>query len=515
MKIKNTHVASFAIAALMNVSVSYSATFDWTGAANSNFTEGGNWSQNSWDQWSDYRFGGTPTNASATINSYFGMNSISLVSGLTSDITINSSASNPVIMGVGVTGNSSALISIAADSRNLTINGDYISASAVTWDVGSGRTLTLNGPLNNWFNPAALIKNGAGTALLTAGNGYTGTTTINGGTLILQGGGGQGTNYNGGSIAINGASTLRITGERYNFSGDTIAFDSNGGGTINAIASGAGGMVFMGGNTFQTNGGAQNVISGTRIGAENQGLNLNGQTATFAVVSGTDAVSDLKITGTLWNGGNVIKTGNGILEMAADQQYVGTTTVSGGTLLINGNVSTSTLTTVQAGATIGGTGAIGALTVNNGGFINPGNSPGILTVNGDFTHQGTLVAEITGTTAGGQYDQLIVNGEIALSGALDLQISGTSSYQLNDTIFLILNDGADAINGTFSNYSEGATVGNFGGFDWMITYFANGDSLGAPSFIGGNDVALRAIPEPSAALLGGLGVLGLLRRRRR
>ncbi|MEN9991823.1 MAG: hypothetical protein RLZZ224_1525, partial [Verrucomicrobiota bacterium] len=35
------------------------------------------------------------------------------------------------------------------------------------------------------------------------------------------------------------------------------------------------------------------------------------------------------------------------------------------------------------------------------------------------------------------------------------------------------------------------------------------------SFTGGNDVALRAIPEPSAALLGGLSALALLRRRRR
>ncbi|MEN9990618.1 MAG: hypothetical protein RLZZ224_320, partial [Verrucomicrobiota bacterium] len=87
-----------------------------------------------------------------------------------------------------------------------------------------------------------------------------------------------------------------------------------------------------------------------------------------------------------------------------------------------------------------------------------------------------------------------------------------TGYVLNSMIFLILNDSDDAVTGTFSNYAQGANVGNFGGFDWVISYTAN--STG-PAFTGGNDVALMAIPEPSAALLGGLGALGLLRRRRK
>jgi hypothetical protein len=50
---------------------------------------------------------------------------------------------------------------------------------------------------------------------------------------------------------------------------------------------------------------------------------------------------------------------------------------------------------------------------------------------------------------------------------------------------------------------------------WKLTYLANNTGLNAGSFIGGNDVALMAVPEPDAALLfGGLGMLALLRRRR-
>lgn len=839
MKLKKTFVATMAITSLLKISTAHAATFDWTGNFSENFTEAGNWSQGSWEQWNDYRFGGTPTRSSMTLNTYFGINSIILASGLTSDIVINSSDTNPLIMGIGVNGNPSALISIASDSRDLTINGQYIAASAVTWDVGAGRTLTLNGALNNWFSPSALIKNGAGTATLTqmgnytggttvnggtlnladadwvtgqpwngsgatgtitvgagatlstsagvtqiknglvlnggtvssrgntygfgndtwgnlvlssdisAGNSssstisseirlegnrtisvgsgsnltisggiaisplggspgitktgdgiltlsgansyngatninggtlilqnsynssgfvisagstldlnvasgnrdlasttfsgagsliktgsgsviwggssatfalgagsmidvregvfgggsnanenwtnnlsglnvasgatfngveanvrvdaltgsgtitsgypgagyqnftfgvndgsgnfsgtladsdsasanfvkegtgtqtlsgvnsYTGTTTINGGTLVLQGSGGGGTNYTGGNININGASTLRITGERYNFAGEVISFNSTGGGTIDALASGAGGTVFTGDNTIATNGGAQNVLSGVRVGAQNQGLNLNGQTVTFNVASGTDEQSDLKVTGTLWNSGNVIKTGDGRLELTGEQQYVGTTTVSGGSLIINGNISTSTLTTVETGATIAGSGTTGALTVNAGAFINPGNSPGILNT-GDYSQAGTLIAEINGITAGTQHDQLNVTGSVTLSGALSLDtLNAGIDYVLNDVIFLILNDDSDAVAGAFSNYSEGATVGSFGGFEWIISYQADYDSN---RFFNGNDVALRAVPEPSAALLGGLGALALLRRRRK
>ena len=41
-----------------------------------------------------------------------------------------------------------------------------------------------------------------------------------------------------------------------------------------------------------------------------------------------------------------------------------------------------------------------------------------------------------------------------------------------------------------------------------------GSFNGTSSSTGGNDLAIQAIPEPGATLLGGLGLLMLLRRRR-
>ena len=198
------------------------------------------------------------------------------------------------------------------------------------------------------------------------------------------------------------------------------------------------------------------------------------------------------------------------MKLTGQNTYTGATNVTAGTLVVNGNISSSSLTTVASGATIGGSGTVGALTVSSGASINPGNSPGTLNVVGNYTQEGTLIAEITGLAAGTEHDQVNVTGTVTLSGLLSIQASGSPSYQSGDMIFLILNDGTDAIVGNFSNFSEGATA-TFGGFDWTITYQADSTLT---SFTGGNDVAFRAIPEPSAALLGGLSLLALLRRRR-
>ena len=165
-------------------------------------------------------------------------------------------------------------------------------------------------------------------------------------------------------------------------------------------------------------------------------------------------------------------------------------------------------------ASIGGSGTVGALTVSSGGFINPGNSPGILNT-GDYTQVGTYTAEITGIVAGTEHDQINVTGTVNITGGSLSTLFSAGTYAANNLIFILLNDSTDAITGEFAGLVNGATVTTYGGFDWTISYFA--DSTGA-SFTGGNDIALMAvapIPEPNvAALLGGFGALLILRRRR-
>ena len=92
-------------------------------------------------------------------------------------------------------------------------------------------------------------------------------------------------------------------------------------------------------------------------------------------------------------------------------------------------VQTEGLTTVAAGAGLGmnvtlsggvlrGAGTVRRI-VNSGGTVEPGSSPGTLTIDGDFTQTagGTLKLEIAGS-ATGQFDRLIVGEVASLGGTL-------------------------------------------------------------------------------------------------
>ena len=88
-----------------------------------------------------------------------------------------------------------------------------------------------------------------------------------------------------------------------------------------------------------------------------------------------------------------------------------------------------------------------------------------------------LNVELYGTTAGSQYDQLVVTGTVDLGGAT-LNIS-RSFVPANGTEFILIdNDGTDPIVGTFAGLAEGALV-TLDGRDFQLSY-AGG--------VGGNDV---------------------------
>jgi autotransporter-associated beta strand protein len=358
-----------------------------------------------------------------------------------------------------------------------------------TMNINSGATMTLR-PRNAGLNFIVsgkitgdgnfAVANGSGDVATAAirisntDNDYAGSTTISGGILQL---GASNVIPNASNLTMSLAGTLKPTLNLNGFN-ETI-------GSLTSAATTA--------DIFNNSGSGQSLLS---VGANNASASFAGS------IRDNDGVA---------TGGTVAltKLGSGTQTLTGNSTYTGDTNVNEGTLVVNGNISTSNVT-VSSGATIGGSGTVGALTIQSGGFVNPGNSPGILNT-GNYNQVGTLVAEITGLNAGTQHDQINVIGTVTLSGALDIQASG-GTYALNNMIFLILNDGVDAVSGTFSGLAQGATAATFGGFDWIISYEANSTSS---SFLGGNDVALRAIPEPSAALLGGLSALALLRRRRR
>lgn len=379
-------------------------------------------------------------------------------------------------------GNSDTVGVVSLTSGSITGTGGTLTGSS--YAVQSGSISAILGGTG-----ASLTKTTAGTVTLSGANTYTGVTTLTAGTLSVAAIGNGGVAGNLGQ-ATNDATNLVFDGGTLRYTGATASSNRN--------------------FTINTN-----------------------KVATFEVTA-----NNLTITGasTSTNGG-LTKAGAGTLTLTGNNLHTGDTIIKAGTLKLDGSGSIAS-TNIIVGDT-GSTGAVLDATTKTGGFIvasgktvsgvgtiqgsttiqgilAPGNSAGILNNLGNIDLQSSseFQMEIGGITAGTGYDQLNVSGVVTLAGLLNVTM--TSGYLPNngDLFFLIDNDGANAIAGKFSNANvDDATVVNLGGRDWLISYKADFGS-NAFSTLTGNDVALMAVPEPSAALIGGVGVLLLLRRRR-
>jgi autotransporter-associated beta strand protein len=365
---------------------------------------------------------------------------------------------------------------------------------------------------------------------------YKGTSAGTGGTVTA--GTGTAAGYTLHTFTSTGTSALDFSG---------LNLNSRLGAIENGVISGSGGLTFSGPGTL-TLGGANTFTGDTRVGLGTLSLNHSNALAasTLNMASSDDGTVAFGLTGNntyniggitgsknLAIGGNVLsvgannanstysgqvsgigsltKSGSGNLALTGSSSYTGATVVSDGLLVVNGSISTSILTTIQSGATLGGSGTVGALTVLDGGTVAPGNSPGILST-GDYTQAGTLSLQLDGTLAGVEYDQVNVGGTVNLSGLLTATVGYTP---VNDQLlFILTNDGTDAINGTFSGIADLDTI-DLGGYQWRISYTANYAGSDTGTFTGGNDIALMAIPEPSALVLLGLSTFCLVSRRRR
>ncbi|WP_192980420.1 Ig-like domain-containing protein [Pseudomonas sp. EggHat1] len=210
-----------------------------------------------------------------------------------------------------------------------------------------------------------------------------------------------------------------------------------------------------------------------------------GTTQVFNVGSGYSATISSVIAGT----GALTKAGAGELTLSNSNTNAGTTTVSAGTLVVDG--STSSATTVGTGATLAGSGTLGGdVTVQNGGTLSPGNSgAGTLTVNGNLTLDfgSTLALNINGTSAGTGHDQIVVNGVVDVSGAT-LAVNHGYAASSGDSYTVIVNDAADAVVGTFSGISEGGKFNTAGNGTELTTSYIGGN---------GNDLTLTAPIAPT------------------
>ncbi len=216
---------------------------------------------------------------------------------------------------------------------------------------------------------------------------------------------------------------------------------------------------------------------------------------TFDGAGQTIVVGNISGSGFLIGGGAIRKNGVGTLYVLQNLTLDGPTTVNGGTLLMDGRMSNSVVT-VNAGATLRGTGKVGGLTVNSGGTVSPGQtSPDILDSLGDVALNAgsTFNVRLNGTNVGLNYDQLKVKGAVTLGGTLNVTAGFVAA--VGDTFTIIENDGTDDTVGTFAGLPEGAIL-MINGRPFEISYGGRGGLGGG--FGRANDVTLEAVPALSA-----------------
>ncbi len=441
-----------------------------------------------------------------------------LVAGnVINDAILRFSRSNSITASSLIQGGGS-LEQVGAGTTILSANNTYTGATTVSagvLQIGNGGTtgslstssvITNDGTLafnrsdniaqGTHFSGAAingtgsLLKQGAGMLTLNTNNGYTGLTTISNGVVRIQDssalglGGFSGTTMS----TIASGSALEIDG--------SLSLTEH----IQVQGSGVGGT------------GAIRAISGSS--------SINMHVALMADTTiGVDSGANLNIGGGgygLYFNGGLTKEGNGTLVLSGDNTYVGNTTVSAGTLLINGSTSSTSLVNVAIGATLGGNGTAGAATTVSGN-LNPGNSAGLLTFDDSLKLLSTAVTtmEIDGNNRGTTYDAINIATELTYGGTLSLDLGVI--FDLGTYTFDLFNLGSEgAVDSQFTAvslaglYSGSLTESIPGSGVWGRTSGINTWTFTEST----GDLNLVVIPEPRAALLGGFGLLLLLRRRR-
>ncbi len=385
---------------------------------------------------------------------------------------------------------------IGTSTGTLNIQGNGTVTSAGTVFVGKGAT--TSGTLDitgGSFTCGSWISIGRYWTAATGAR-ATGVVNVSGGTFnqtntanaLIVGEEGSGTlNVSGtGAVVVSGATLGLSIGHTASGIG-TVNLD---GGTITTTLVRDGG----GTSTFNFNGGT--LIAGTGanpsfMGGLNNAIVKSGG-ANIDSNGQMIAIGQALLDG--GGGGGLVKSGAGTLTLTGTNTYTGPTTVAAGVLAVNGSIATSSLTTVDPLATLQGTGTVGTTVVADIGHVAPGNSIGTLTISGSMTINGTLDVEYDDSLTGQKIDLLAVSGILDISLAtVDFADISTGPVGLSGIAYIF------ATYGTLTGSQFASVVDLPAGYTIDYAY-------------SGNNIAL--VPEPTAALLGALGLLGLLRRRR-
>jgi len=398
-----------------------------------------------------------------------------------------------IIQGMGITVEDGAgPIAIHVPYRRRSGGGDIT--------VEGSSQLTMTGTLEGWGTTNSYTKFGSGTLTLSGLNEYTQQTFIHEGTVRAN------------TLANFGQASSLGTADRNDNEQAIVLGHTTTSGTLEYFGTGSSsnrwfeigsgtGAATTGGGSILANGTGALVLTGEEFNktvgsaAAGRTLTLGGSNTDLNTIEGViqNNDSDREI--------RLAKTGEGVWVLGGDNTYSGTTVISEGTLLINGDQSAATgAVTVASGAVLGGSGIIGGATTISGS-LRPGNSIGTLTIEDNVTWNAgdAWVFELgaAGAAQGspGTSDLLAVGGDF---------IKGTgSSFE-----FDFAGSGSEGWYQLVSWTGSGAT---FDAGDFQALNLTPG--FEATFFVEGDGLYISVIPEPSATLvLLGAFAATLLRR---
>ena len=276
--------------------------------------------------------------------------------------------------------------------------------NSITVDSTNDYTFAGTGKITGALS---LVKTNSGALIILTTNDYVGVTTIDQGTLQVG---------NGVTSGVLGSGSLEDNGILLLQQPASSALSNTISGTGRLVQSGTATLTLNGSNTFS---GGLTISSGT-LQVGNGGTTGNGNVTNNAALIFNNSGNNT-VNGAISGGGTIALSGAGTVTLAAANTYTGGTTISAGTLLVNGTNGTSVVT-VNNGGKLGGKGKIGGLvTLNSGGILSPGNLVGTLTIATNLTaNSGTILNFDLGTTS----DKVAVGGDLNLAGTLNVTDSG-------------------------------------------------------------------------------------------
>jgi hypothetical protein len=444
-------------------------------------------------------------------------------------------------------GSTTTLLGTIINNGNLEVDG---SAGAATLSLNGNTTLQGGGAVTLNGSSEAVIQASAfapGVTLDNVGNTIQGAGVIGNGTamnLVNEAGGtlladepgktllinNNGTVTNSGAMQVNFESTMHVTGNLTNFSGNTLT-----GGTYSVQGFGGGiGTLMI--DSFGNHSGGEIVNNAAAIV-----LNGTSANALFVDAGGNNALAPLasnlasgsltfeggynfQTDGNLKNAGVVLIGGSGsVLNIGSGG--TGTYTQTGGSMTIDSGGTLNAHTIVFEGgsiqndgtidpvdfqvldATLSGTGTIDGDLTNDGTVIlgDSATSPGTLTVTGDYVQNsdGTLFEGIDASNSG----LLSATGDVTLDGILDIALLDGFTPTNGETFELMDYTGAES--GIFSTIT-----GSDAGF-WSVLLESGQVDL---EFNSSGSTITNTVPDVGSTLLlfsAGLASLALFGRRGR